>query len=132
MSFEDIFDFHPNVPVLLIGEYHGNPGSFEIFDSYGNYLLSIYMDVAYSRNFKSIDRKREAPVVTGNGDIAETVAKTLSFKHMEQNSDELCEPRCIVIDDNTMDFMDSGKSLFSFRIKSYKLFDKGGRCEDHS
>ena len=125
MSFEEIFDFHPYVPVLLIGEYHGNPGSFEIFDSSGNYLLSIYMNVTYNKDFKSIIRKKGSPVIFGTGNIAETIAKTLSFECAEQDSDDLCEPRCIVIDDNTMDFMDSGESLFSFRIKSYKLFDKG-------
>ncbi|MFP4655802.1 MAG: rRNA maturation protein [Methanohalobium sp.] len=132
MSFEEIFDFHPDVPVLLIGEYHGNPGSFEIFDSSGNYLLSIYMDVAYSGDIKSLNRKKGAPVVMGRGNIAETIAKTLSFEHAEQNSDESCGLRCIVIGKDTIDLMDSGKLLFSFRIKSYKIFGKGGRCEGYS
>ncbi|WP_292486342.1 rRNA maturation protein [Methanohalobium sp.] len=122
-SFEDIFGIYPGVPVLLIGESHGNPGSFDIFDQFGNYKLSIYMNVYYPQNFKSVNRKKEIPVVSGGNDIAETIAKTLSFENMKYF--EQSNPRCISVDKDSIDFMDSGGLLFSFRIKSYRVFNDG-------
>ena len=131
MSLEEIFDLYPDVSVLLIGEYHGNHGSFEIFDSSGNYLLSIYMSIIYNKDFKSINRKNGYPFVVGTGNFAETIAKALLFEYAEQKSDKSCNSRCIIVDDDTMDFMDSGESLFSFRIKSCRIFGNGDRCEGY-
>lgn len=131
MSFEEIFGFHPDVPILLIGEYHGNPGSFEIFDPSGNYLLSIHMNVVYNKNFKFINREKVLPVVIGAGKFVKTFAKALSFEYSYRNSDNLHNERCILISENNIDFMDSGESLFSFRIKNYKLFDNGDLCESY-
>lgn len=122
-SFEDIFSIYPGVPVLLIGESHGNPGSFDIFDQFGNYKLSVYMNVDYPQNFKSVNRKKEVPAVSGDNNIAKTIAKTLSFEYVENSGQ--CNTRCISVDKDSIDFMDSGELLFSFRIKSYRVLNDG-------
>ncbi|HJH30269.1 MAG TPA: hypothetical protein C5S50_11230 [Methanosarcinaceae archaeon] len=108
-----------NSPFLIIGEFHGNPGSLAIYDGNGLCLLSIHMTVSYPENSKFSKLKLVEPVIVGVGrsKLADTLVESLSF----QRADDPSNPRCIIVNDNRMDFTNSDHLIFSLKVKSLKF-----------
>ncbi|MGP8321641.1 MAG: hypothetical protein ACT6FE_04880 [Methanosarcinaceae archaeon] len=79
------------------------------------------MTVSYPVNSKFSKLKLVEPVIvivrTGKSKLADALIKSLSFKR----ADELSNPRCIIVDDNRMNFINSDDLLFSLKVKSLKL-----------
>ena len=107
---------HDN-PLLIAGEFHGNPGSLAIYDSNGHCLLSVHMTVSYPDNSKFKKLKLLEPVIVGRGKLASAIANSFSL----QLADKPSGPRCVIVNDGMIDFIDSGKLIFKINVKSLKL-----------
>ncbi len=107
---------HDN-PLLIVGEFHGNPGSLAIYDGNGLCLLSIHMMVSYPENSKFSKLKLVEPVIVGSGKLANAIASSLSL----QLANDSASPRCVIVNNGIIDFIDSGKLLFKIKLKSLKL-----------
>ena len=125
MGMGEVLHLAHNNPLLIVGEFHGNPGSLAIYDGNGLCLLSIHMTVSYPENSKFSKLKLVEPVIVGTGrsklelKLADALASSLSLQRANVTSD----PRyAMVYDDGGMiDFIDSGNLLFKLKVKSLKL-----------
>lgn len=103
--------------LLVVGEFHGNPGSLAIYDGNGICLLSIHMTVSYPDNSKYSKLKLLKPVIAGSDELANAIANSLSL----QRADDPSGSRYATINDGIMNFIDSGKLIFKIKVKSLKL-----------
>jgi len=106
-------------PLLIVGEFHGNPGSLAIYDGNGLCLLSIHMTFSHPENLKFSKLKLVEPVIVGSGKskLANAIASNLSLQLVNDSSN----PRCVIVNDGIIDFIDSGKLLSKIKVKSLKL-----------
>lgn len=117
MGMWEVLDLSQDEPILIVGEYHGNPGSLAFYDAEGTCLLSIYVSVSKLGNVESKLKKIE-PAVIGTGELADVVSNILSLEQVQEGP---CK-RCVMIDEGRMDFIDSGNTLFKLLIKSFRSF----------
>ncbi|MDO9516894.1 MAG: hypothetical protein Q7J10_02485 [Methanosarcinaceae archaeon] len=105
--------------LLIIGEFHGNPGSLAIYDGNGLCLLSIHMTVSDPDKLKFSKLKLVEPVIVGTGKskLADTISSSLSLL----SADNPSNPRCVIVNDEIIDFIDSNTLLFKLKVKSLKL-----------
>ena len=121
MGMGEVLHLAHDDPLLIVGEFHGNPGSLAIYDGNGLCLLSIHMTVAYPVNLKFSKLKLVEPVIVGAGEsklkLADAIASSLSLLSVDDPSYQ----RCIIVDNEMIDFIDSGNLLFKLKVKSLKL-----------
>jgi U3 small nucleolar ribonucleoprotein protein IMP4 len=109
-------------PLLVVGEYHGNPGSITVFDGEGECLLSIHVNAAFPSGFKYTKLKQIKPVILGTSKLASAIAASLSLEYGEDTS----YLRSIRVDDDNIDFFDSGKRIFKLHVKGFRSNDGNG------
>ena len=109
-------------PLLVVGEYHGNPGSITVFDEEGNCLLSLHINAAFSSGFKFTRLKEVEPVIEGTSELASRIAEALCLRHGENTS----YLRSIQVDGNMINFYDSSKLIFRMQIKGSRFNDEKG------
>jgi len=122
MSMHEVLHLADGEPFLIVGEYHGNPGSLAIFDAQGSCPLSVHITAVFPAGFKPARLKKVEPVIVGRGKLADAIAASLPFVHVT----DIHHSRRIMVDDEKMDLIDSGKLLFRFRIKSTRIDHEGG------
>ncbi|HJH30354.1 MAG TPA: hypothetical protein C5S51_11845 [Methanosarcinaceae archaeon] len=119
MGMGEVLNLAHDTPLLIAGEFHGNPGSLAIYDGNGLCLLSIHMTFSHPENLKFSKLKLVEPVIVGSGKskLANAIASNLSLQLVNDSSN----PRCVIVNDGIIDFIDSGKLLFKIKVKSLKL-----------
>ncbi len=103
-------------PLLIVGEYHGNPGSLIFYTPDGRELLSIRTSVTTVKKLQKKVSPKILPVATGHGDIAPILAKILAI----QLVDEPSSPLVLEISDDQLDFFYEGQELFRLNIKTIR------------
>ena len=119
MGMGEVLHLAHDDPLLIVGEFHGNPGSLAIYDGKGLCLLSIHMTLSYPVNLKFSKLKLVEPVIVGTGKskLADAIASSLSLLSVDDPSN----PRCVIVDNEIIDFIDSDTLLFKLKVKSLKL-----------
>lgn len=120
MGMGEVIDLAQDSLLIIIGEYHGNPGSIVFYGPGGHCLLSLYISVlsvpaSYSRT--------SGPVIEGDNELVPLMSELLS-EDTEGSSQSLV----LDISGNTMEFKENGKVLFSLRIKSYMVYEGDEDC----
>jgi rRNA maturation protein Rpf1 len=101
-------------PLLIINEYHGNPGALLFYAPDGRELLSIRISVTFGSRVIKNKTYSETPVATGNGEIASILAKILSIDLVEKPS----SPLVLEISNDDLSFLYNGQCLLKLNIKS--------------
>jgi len=91
-------------PFLLVGEYKGNPGSFNFFSN-GKCVLSIRANVSLDKETCS----GVEPVIQGNTPLAFDLRKVTGLR-MGENSQ-----RVILVNDN-IEFISGGESFIKLKV----------------
>ena len=119
MGMGEVLHLAHDNPLLIVGEFHGNPGSLAIYDGNGLCLLSIHMTVSYPENskFSKLKLVEPAPVIVGTGKLVDALVSGLSLQRANNSS---C-PRCVIVNNEMIDFIDSGNLFFKLKVKSLKL-----------
>lgn len=109
--------------LMIIGEYHGNPGSITVYGPDGSCALSIFMTLVASS--APYPRSRgKVPRVTGDGVLATALSDLLfSDEAYSVESNGSRGPLELVIADDRIEFMEDGTSLFALKVRSFKLLD---------
>jgi U3 small nucleolar ribonucleoprotein protein IMP4 len=105
--------------LLVAGEYHGNPGSITFFDGEGECLLSLHINAAFPSGFKYTKLKDVKPVIEGTSKLASAIAAAFSLEH----GDNTPYLRSIQVDDDKIDFFDSGNLILRLHVKSSRSID---------
>jgi U3 small nucleolar ribonucleoprotein protein IMP4 len=103
-------------PLLIVGEYHGNPGSLIFYTPDGRELLSVRTSVTTVKKLQKKISPKILPVATGHGDLAPILAKILAI----QLVDEPSSPLVLEISDDQLDFFYDGQELFRLNIKTIR------------
>jgi U3 small nucleolar ribonucleoprotein protein IMP4 len=125
MGIGEVLALSHGAPLIIVGEYHGNPGSMVFYDHEGYCVLSLHISVL-SAAFSYPRKSDSIPSIRGDGELVPVV------------SDIFC-PGCpkdspalallsLDISGDKMDFKEQEKVLFGLRIKSHKIYNGDEDC----
>ncbi|WP_440952360.1 rRNA maturation protein [Methanococcoides sp. FTZ1] len=117
MGLADIMSHSDDPHVVVVGDYHGSPGSFIFYGEDGEELLSIRLSMFYPEDYKFTNLKSVEPVLAGDSELGELIAHY--FDIYQGDCDGIS--KCIRVEDDRMEFFYSGRLLFRFNIKSYRV-----------
>ncbi len=103
-------------PLLMVGEYHGNPGSLIFYAPDGQELLSIRISVTTIKKLPKKGFSKIPPVATGHAAIAHILSKILAIQLVEETS----SPLVLKISDDQLDFFYNGQELFRLNIRTIR------------
>lgn len=116
MGLADIMSHSDDSHVVVVGDYHGSPGSLMFYDEEGAELLSIRMSMFYPDGYKYSNLKSMEPVLTGNGELG----KMLSLYFCVPQAECDARSKCIRVENDRVEFLYSGRLLFRLNVKSYR------------
>ncbi len=114
-SLAELLELGDSDPLLLVGEYHGNPSSVLIYNE-GTEKVSIWMTVKAPED--KLPRRLPKPSIGGTGELSTLLSSTLSLPIVKE-----CNHSCLMVTDETINFYGKDKVLFRFNIKSFKEYD---------
>ncbi len=82
---QELLDFAQGGPLIVIGEYHGNPGELSFYDETGKLLFSLRFADWYSQEIDSFWFPDVEPALTGQGEIADALESFFHFQRVESD-----------------------------------------------
>ncbi|HNW37705.1 MAG TPA: rRNA maturation protein [Methanosarcina vacuolata] len=124
MGMQELLEFAEGGPLIVVGEYHGNPGELSFYDEVGKFLFSLRFTDWYSKELDSYWFPDIEPLLTGQGEIADAFEAFFHFQRVESDKIDQLLPSSILIaiGEKDIDFMGSGKSLFKLNLKGFKKY----------
>lgn len=124
MGMRELMEFSENEFLIVIGEYHGNPGDLSFHDETGKLLFSLRFTDWYSKELDSYWFPDVEPALSGSGDIADALESFFHFQRIESDKiDQLpANSTLIVIEEKDIDFIGNGKSLFKLNLRGFKNY----------
>ncbi|AKB47187.1 Imp4 family protein [Methanosarcina sp. Kolksee] len=121
---QELLEFAEGGPLIVVGEYHGNPGELSFYDEVGKLLFSLRFTDWYSKELDSYWFPDIEPRLTGQGEIADAFEAFFHFQRVESDKIDQLLPSSILISigEKDIDFMGSGKSLFKLNLKGFKKY----------
>lgn len=121
MGMGEVLNLSRDIPLIIVGEYHGNPGSILFYDSEGECVLSFHV----SLNVAPVSHPGvSGATITGNNELSALLSEIL----LPIGHDSVSHPLVLDISDELMDFRENDRILFSLKIKSYKKYIGDGDC----
>lgn len=124
MGMQELLDSAEGRALIVVGEYHGNPGELIFYDDTGKLIFSIRFSDWYSEDLDSYWFPDVEPVLTGKGEIADALESFFHFNRIESDRIGQLPPNSLVMTagEKEIDFTGNGKSLFKFNIKGFKKY----------
>ncbi|KKH48743.1 ribosomal biosynthesis protein [Methanosarcina sp. 1.H.T.1A.1] len=124
MGMQELLEFAEGGPLIVVGEYHGNPGELGFYDDAGKLLFSLRFSDWYSEEIDSYWFPDVEPVLAGQGEIADAFESFFHFNRVESDKVDQLPPRSTLMaaGEKEVDFMGSGKSLFKLTVKGFKKY----------
>lgn len=118
MGMGEVLSHADGSSLIIVGEYHGNPGSISMYDPDGFCVLSMYISLSSSE--EPYPRSRQAkPSITGEGELVTVFSELLQLNSDEGSLSSLK----MMISSDRIDFIEADVTLFALKIRSYRLFD---------
>ncbi len=117
MGMQELLDFAQGGPLIVIGEYHGNPGELSFYDEAGKLLFSLRFADWYSQEIDSFWFPDIEPALTGKGEISDAFKSFFHFQKVEDDKIDQLHSRSTLIaaGEKDIDFIGDGKSLFKLK-----------------
>lgn len=124
MGMQELLEVAEGKALIVVGEYHGNPGELSFYDNTGKLLFSLRFSDWYSEELDSYWFPNVEPVLTGKGEIADALESFFHFNRVESEKVDQLPPNSLVMaaGEKEIDFTGNGKSLFKFNIKGFKKY----------
>lgn len=124
MGMQELVESAEGGQLIVVGEYHGNPGELAFHDENGKLLFSVRFSESYSKDLESYWFPELEPVLTGKGEIAEALEEFFHFERVEEDKIEQLPVRSILIavGEKEIDFKGDGKSLFKLNLRGFKRY----------
>jgi U3 small nucleolar ribonucleoprotein protein IMP4 len=124
MGMQELIESAHGLPLIVIGEYHGNPGELIFYDEAGKLLFSLRFIDWYSKELESFWFPDVKPSLSGRGEIADALESFFQFQRIESDKTDQLPSRStlIVAEEQGIDFIGDGKSLFRLNIKGFKKY----------
>lgn len=123
MGMQELLESVQGGPLIVIGEYHGNPGELSFFNE-SSLLFSIRFTDWYSQELDSFWFQETEPALTGKGEVADALESFFHFQQVEGDEiDQLpSHATLIAAGEQEIEFSGDGKSLFKLNIKGFKKY----------
>jgi U3 small nucleolar ribonucleoprotein protein IMP4 len=124
MGMQELLESSQGAPLIVVGEYHGNPGELSFYDETGKLIFSIRFADWYSKEINSFWFPDIEPALTGHGEIADAFDSFFHFQRVEGDKiDQISSSSTlIVVGEKDLNFIGDGKSLFKLKVKSFKKY----------
>lgn len=124
MGMQELLEFSQDGPLIVVGEYHGNPGELSFYDETGKLLFSLRFVDWYSKEIDSFWFPDIEPALIGQGEIADAFESFFHFQRIEGDKIDQLPSRStlIVAGEKDLDFMGGGKSLFKLNLRGFKKY----------
>jgi U3 small nucleolar ribonucleoprotein protein IMP4 len=124
MGMQELLEFAEGGPLIVIGEYHGNPGELSFYDEAGKLLFSLRFTDWYSKELDSYWFSDVELALAGQGEIADAFESFFHFQRVESDKIDQLPPdsTLMVVGEKDVDFMGSGKSLFKLNMRGFKKY----------
>lgn len=123
MGMGEVLSHADGSSLMIVGEYHGNPGSISMYDQDGFCVLSVYVSLAVSK--EPYPRSRQTEVcIAGEGELVSAFSKLLPPGGNEEPPGSLK----MMISDDRIDFIEADVALFTLKVRSYRIFDGDDNC----
>jgi U3 small nucleolar ribonucleoprotein protein IMP4 len=124
MGMQELLESAQGGPLIVVGEYHGNPGELSFYDENGKLLFSLRFVDRYSQEIDSYWFADVEPVIMGHGEIADAFESFFHFQRVENDKIDQLPSRSTLIaaGEKDIDFMGSGMSLFKLNIRGFKKY----------
>ncbi|HEY3360981.1 MAG TPA: rRNA maturation protein [Methanosarcina sp.] len=124
MGMQELLEFAEGGPLIVIGEYHGNPGDLSFYDETGKLLFSLRFTDWYSKELDSYWFPDIKPMLAGYGEIEDAFESFFHFQRVESDKIDQLPPgsTLMVVGEKDIDFMGSGKSLFKLNLRGFKKY----------
>lgn len=124
MGMQELVESAGGGALVVIGEYHGNPGELSFFDKAGKFLFSLRFADWYSKEIESYWFPDVQSVLTGKGEIAEAFESFFHFQRIESDKIDQLPARSVLIavGEKEIDFRGDEKSLFKLNIRGFKKY----------
>ncbi len=119
MGMQQLLESAGAEPLILVGEYHGNPGELGFYGKAGQLLFSLRFTESYSPGIESHRFRKLEPLFSGRGEIANALASFFPFDRIKEAPTDV---PVMMVGEEEIDCMDEGKSLFKLNIKSFKRY----------
>ncbi|WP_156146017.1 rRNA maturation protein [Methanococcoides methylutens] len=117
MGLAEVMSYSDDPHVMVVGDYHGSPGSLLFYGEGGDELLSIRLSMFYPEDYKFTNLKSFEPVIMGESEVGNLLAHYFDI----YQDDCYGEGKCIKVEGDHLEFFYSGKLLFRLNIKSYRV-----------
>ena len=123
MGMGEVLDLSHETPLIIVGEYHGNPGSIVFYDQEGYCVLSLHISML-STGFSHPRKSGVIPSIGGDSELVSVISDVLYPDSSNDSSVSLS----LGITGDRMDFNEQDKVLFSLRVKSHKIYTGDEDC----
>ncbi len=123
MGMGEVLDLSHDTPLIMVGEYHGNPGSIVFYDAKGFCVLSLHISLLSAQSSYS-KYPVAIPSIKGDSELVSLISNVLFPDSSEISSGQLL----LEISGDRMDFKEHEKLLFSLRIKSHMIYEDDTDC----
>jgi U3 small nucleolar ribonucleoprotein protein IMP4 len=124
MGMQELLESAEGGPLIIVGEYHGNPGELIFYDETGKLLFSIRFSDSYSKEIDSYWFPDVEPALSGQGEIADALEEFFRFKKVESDKIDQLPVRSVLIavGEKEIDFIGDRKSLFKLNLRGFKRY----------
>jgi U3 small nucleolar ribonucleoprotein protein IMP4 len=124
MGMQELLESAEGGPLIIVGEYHGNPGELIFYDETGKLLFSIRFSDSYSKEIDSYWFPDVEPALSGQGEIADSLEEFFRFKKVESDKIDQLPVRSVLIavGEKEIDFIGDRKSLFKLNLRGFKRY----------
>jgi U3 small nucleolar ribonucleoprotein protein IMP4 len=118
MGMGEVLDDSHGSPLIIVGEYHGNPGNISIYDPEGFCALSANITLIASSS--PYPRTRGVvPAVVGEGKLASALSGMLLLETVAGLQGSLT----LAVTEDRIDFIQGDTMLFSLKVRSYRIYE---------
>jgi U3 small nucleolar ribonucleoprotein protein IMP4 len=124
MGMQELLESAEGKSLIIIGEYHGNPGELSFYDEVGKLLFSLRFTDWYSKELDSYWFSDVEPSLAGCGDIADALESFFHFQRVESDKiDQFPQGSTLILaGEKDIDFIGNGKSLFKLNLRGFKKY----------
>jgi len=124
MSMNGALELSHGSILMILGEYHGNPGSITVYGADGFCLMSAYISLLPLEKRTYSISKKLVPEVVGSSEFASAFSDIISLALVKEPSSLLS----IVINDDRIDFIHDSEVFFSLKLRTYRLYRGDDDC----
>lgn len=126
-GLRDLLDLAEGEAFLIVGEYHGNPGSLSFYGTEGKLSFSLrFSEISSEKVSLGFSGKLK---LFGRGELAELLAFYLPFDRVEDVSALPAGFRVLIVEENSLDFREGNTSTLKLRPRSFKRYEESDNSD---